>query len=322
MEKISYISLKKLAKQADAFRQRFAILGDCATQQLATALTGESVRREWPLSVYDADYNQMEALLFDRASELYAFAPDYILLFFSTEKLKLRFDETAPAERTGFAQRECERICTLWQAAAAGCKAKLLVPDFPIPEDAVFGSFALRTPASFGFQIRKLNLLLSEAAAERFPIVYPVALGDLQTALGADGLFEDRSWYLAKMAVKTDALPAFVSRIMDTVTALAGKVRKCVIVDLDNTLWGGVIGDDGIDGIQLGELGDGPAFIALQRWLLELKRRGILLAVCSKNNEDTAKEPFEKHPEMVLRLEDFAAIQRAALDWMDQYVKG
>ena len=69
-----------------------------------------------------------------------------------------------------------------------------------------------------------------------------------------------------------------------------------------NTLWGGVIGDDGLSGIQIGELGTGHAFSDFQKWLKELKNRGILLTVCSKNNEDTAKEPFEKHPEMVLRL--------------------
>lgn len=307
MEQISYVSLKKLAKKCTDPKKRIAVLGDCATQQFSTALTGESVRRGYPLDVYDADYNQMEALLFDSSSELYAFSPDYILLFSSTEKLRLRFYETAPADRTGFAARECERLCALWQAAVANCKAKLLVPDFPVPEDAVFGSFALRTASSFGYQIRKLNLLLAEAMAERFPAVYPIALGDVQTALGADAFFEDRSWFLAKMAVRTDALPAVVSRILDTVIALSGRVKKCVVTDLDNTLWGGVIGDDGLDGIQLGELGDGPAFAELQRWLLELKRRGILLAVCSKNNEDTAKEPFEKHPEMILRLDDFAA---------------
>ena len=124
---------------------------------------------------------------------------------------------------------------------------------------------------------------------------------------GRKAFFEDRSWYLAKMAVQTETLPAVAARILDTVTALSGRVKKCVVTDLDNTLWGGVIGDDGIDGIQLGELGDGPAFAALQRWLLELKRRGILLAVCSKNNDDTAREPFETHPEGILRLEDFAA---------------
>ena len=307
METVSYITLKKLAKQAAEGKKRIAVIGDCATQQFSTALRGESVRRGFPLHVLDADYDQMEAQLLDPDSEVYRFQPDYILLFASVEKLKNRFYDTVPAARTGFAQREIERFTGLWQAISANSGAKILMFDFPEAEDNVFGSFALRTPVSFGFQLRKLNLLFSEVIADQYPNVYPIALSSVQSALGKDAFFQNRTWYLAKMAVCTDALPAVAARILDIITALAGQVKKCVIVDLDNTLWGGVIGDDGIDGIQLGELGDGPAFSALQRWLLELKRRGILLAVCSKNNDDTAREPFEKHPEMILHLDDFAA---------------
>ena len=306
METVSYSALKKLAKQEVECKKRIAVIGDCATQQLATALRGESIRREYPLAVLDADYDQMEAQLLDPNSEVYTSKPDYILLFASFEKLKNRFYDTVPAERPQFAAREMERFTGLWQAISANCSAKILMFDFPDAEDNIFGSYALRTPASLGFQLRKLNLLFSETIAERFPNVYPIALGNIQTACGRAEFFEDRTWYLAKMAVRTDTLPAVAARVLDTITALAGRVKKCVIVDLDNTIWGGVIGDDGIDGIQLGELGDGPAFSALQRWLLELKRRGILLAVCSKNNDDTAREPFEKHPEMILRLDDFA----------------
>ncbi|MCR4761607.1 MAG: HAD-IIIC family phosphatase [Oscillospiraceae bacterium] len=307
METVRYSELKRLAKQCGNPKQKLAVIGDCATQQLATAIRGESVRRGHVLHVYDADYNQMEAQLLDPGSEVYAFQPDYILLFASVEKLKQRFYDTVPAERTGFAERELARFCSLWQAAAAHSRAKILMFDFPEEPDAVFGSFALRTPVSFSFQLRKLNLLLSETIAADYPAVYPIALSAVQIMCGRKEFFENRSWYLAKMAVQTETLPAVAARILDTVTALSGRVKKCVVTDLDNTLWGGVIGDDGLDGIQLGELGDGPAFAALQRWLLELKRRGILLAVCSKNNDDTAREPFEKHPECILRLEDFAA---------------
>ena len=94
--------------------------------------------------------------------------------------------------------------------------------------------------------------------------------------------------------------------VVDIVKALSGNIRKCVIFDLDNTIWGGVIGDDGMENIQIGELGMGHAFDALQRWLKELKQRGIILAACSKNEEDAAKQPFQEHPDMTLRLEDIA----------------
>ena len=306
MESVTYQTLRRLAKETGEEKQSLAILGDSATQQLAAAIRGESVRRGWKLRVYDADYDQMEAQLLDPESEVYRFQPDYILIFACTEKLRQRFCATPPAERTEFAARELARFVQLWEAAHAHCGAKLLMFDFPDPGDSVFGSYAVRTPASFGYQLRRLNALFGETIAAGYPYVYPAALSSVQTKLGSDVFFDSRNWYLAKMAMTTEALPSAAAAVLDIVTALSGRIKKCVICDLDNTLWGGVIGDDGMDGIRLGDLGDGPAFTALQRWLLELRRRGILLAVCSKNDESVAKEPFEKHPEMVLRLEDIA----------------
>ncbi|MBR6290649.1 MAG: HAD family hydrolase, partial [Clostridia bacterium] len=106
--------------------------------------------------------------------------------------------------------------------------------------------------------------------------------------------------------ISLDVLPAVAKEIFDVILATRGKIKKCVVLDLDNTLWGGVIGDDGLSGIQIGDLGLGHAFSDFQSWLKELKKRGVLLAVCYKNNEETAREPFEKHPDFVLRMEDFS----------------
>lgn len=117
------------------------------------------------------------------------------------------------------------------------------------------------------------------------------------------------------MTISMDVLPDVAKVVVDVILAMEGKIKKCVIMDLDNTLWGGVIGDDGLGGIQIGELGKGHAFWNLQRWLKQLKEFGIILAVCSKNNEETAKEPFEKHEEMVLRLSDIAVF---VANWNDK----
>jgi FkbH-like protein len=108
------------------------------------------------------------------------------------------------------------------------------------------------------------------------------------------------------MVLTIDVLPLVAARTLDMVAAMQGKVIKCLILDLDNTLWGGVIGDDGIENIQLGSLGIGKAFTEFQYWIKKVKERGVILAVCSKNYESVAKEPFEKHPDMVLRLEDIS----------------
>jgi FkbH-like protein len=112
------------------------------------------------------------------------------------------------------------------------------------------------------------------------------------------------------MVLSIEALPYVASRVMDIVCAIKGQFKKCLILDLDNTVWGGVIGDDGLEGIQLGHgLGIGKAFTEFQMWVKKLKQRGIIICVASKNNEDTAKEPFVKHPDMVLKLDDIAVFQ-------------
>ena len=113
-------------------------------------------------------------------------------------------------------------------------------------------------------------------------------------------------YYSADMVLSIDALPVLAKNISDTIASIKGKFKKCLIIDLDNTMWGGIIGDDGIENIQIGDLGIGKAFTELQWWFKQLKQRGIILAICSKNNEHTAKEPFEKHPDMVLKLDDIA----------------
>jgi FkbH-like protein len=108
------------------------------------------------------------------------------------------------------------------------------------------------------------------------------------------------------MVLNVDSLPIIAARTVEIINALNGKFKKCLIVDLDNTMWGGVIGDDGIENIQIGNLGIGKAFSEFQYWIKKLQSRGIIIAICSKNSENIAKEPFEHHPEMVIHLEDIA----------------
>ena len=108
------------------------------------------------------------------------------------------------------------------------------------------------------------------------------------------------------MVLSIEVLPKVATKTLDLIKTINGVFKKCVILDLDNTTWGGIIGDDGIENIQVGSQGIGKAFSEFQYWIKKLKNRGVIVAVCSKNNESAAKEPFEKHPDMVLRLDDIS----------------
>lgn len=316
MTQITFQQLKKLSKtDASALPQySLAVLGDCATQHLATALRGYGVSVGIRLNVFDADYDQIDAQVMAPDSELYRFAPQGVLLQMCTEKLQEAFYDCPPEARASFAEDTYARIRQIWSRIGSRIPATVLQCNFPLIDDGVFGQFGNKTEQSFLFQQRKLNYLLMQGCQEA-KNTFLIDLDALQTALGRSTFADPKLYYVAKMPISLAALPAAAKLVVDVARSLQGAVKKCLVLDLDNTLWGGVIGDDGLSGIQIGELGTGHAFSDFQKWLKELKNRGILLTVCSKNNEDTAKEPFEKHPEMVLRLEDFSMF---VANWEDK----
>src|SRR6185437_13261102 len=173
------------------------------------------------------------------------------------------------------------------------------------PGDAVFGNYGVKVEWSLQNQIRKCNAELSRLAAEADDF-HVFDLAALQAEHGRNVLFDPKLYYTSKFALTPAILPVVARNVVKMLATRKGSFVKCVILDLDNTLWGGVIGDDGMDRIQIGDLGLGLAFTAFQAWIKQLRDRGIVLAVCSKNDEANAREPFEKHPDMVLRLADIA----------------
>lgn len=316
MKSLSYLQLKKNCARTPETPDgtRFALLGDCATQLLATAIRGYALEMNLPLRVFEADYDQIDAQLMDTGSEFYAFAPETVLLYRCTEKLYERFVRTPLDARAAFAETEIEKIRAEWARVQHGTKADILFFAFLPMDDGVFGSYALREGSAFPYQLLKLNYLLAEAAREAGNVRL-IDLEPIRAHMGYDAFHDPKLYAIAKMPISTQALPAVASRVVDAILARKGRFHKCAIVDLDNTLWGGVIGDDGLEGIQIGELGQGHAFTEFQTWLKELKNRGVMLAVCSKNDEANAKEPFLRHPEMVLKLDDFSAF---VTNWEDK----
>lgn len=296
---------------------RLAVLGDCATQHLCKAIRGYGYEESMSVSIWEADYNQIEFQLADPDSELYQNEQDAVFFMMCQEKLYEAYCETEWEERVYFAERMLAKIRGYWEMFAGHSDAKILQSNFTLVEDGVFGNYANRVEGSYAYQVRKLNFLLMQEAATTAlgKRVFIVDLDLIQQKVGAESLHDDRTYFVGKLPASVKLLPEIAKQVIDIIKAVRGVTKKCVVTDLDNTLWGGVIGDDGIEKIQVGELGQGQAFTRLQMWLKELKKRGILLAVCSKNEEDAAKLPFEKHPEMVLHLEDFAMF---VANWEDK----
>ena len=311
----SFRELKKMSKKSvDGKEIKLAVLGNCATQFFSAAIQGYAKLSGINLNVYDADYNQIDAQLLDPSSEVFEFKPDNILLWLSTDKLYEEFLDTPISLRKNFAETYMGKLEHYWELIARNSHARILQPNFTEIDDKALGQYSSKIEAAFIYQIRKLNFLLQESMAKRNNL-YPVDLLAVQIQVGQTQFYDAALYYNAKMTIALDTLPYVAKAVVDVLVAMSGRIKKCVICDLDNTLWGGVIGDDGIGGIEIGELGRGHAFTNLQRWLKQLKECGIILAVCSKNNEDTAKEPFEKHEEMVLRLSDISIF---VANWNDK----
>ena len=304
------LELKKLAKKnlPDGPTIKVALVGDTATQLLATAIRGMGVLRGYNVDLFESEYNQVERQFLDPTSELYEFDADIIVVFQSTHKLGEHHSALSVEQQGHLAEERLQFVSDICNNPSLEGK-KILYFNYPEIGDTVFGSYANKVDSSFTYQVRKLNYELMRLS-QQYPNLFICDFAELQNKIGRDVLFAPNVYTTTEMVISTNALPYVASRVMDIVCAIKGQFKKCLILDLDNTVWGGVIGDDGLEGIQLGHgLGIGKAFSEFQMWVKKLKQRGIIICVASKNNEETAKEPFEKHPDMVLKLDDIAVFQ-------------
>ena len=310
MGKLTLKDLKRLAKQPAASNPvvRVALIGDTATQFLATALRGLGVAKRYNIDLFEAEYNQVYQQFMDPDSELYKHDAEFIVLFQSTHKLCEKHSMLSPQEQVSLASERLQFVESVAETPALGGK-KIICLNYPEIEDTVFGSYANKVESSFTYQVRKLNFGLMELA-QKHPNLFVCDIAGLQNKLGRDFMFDANIYVSTEMVLSVDAVPYVAGRVMDIICACRGQFKKCLILDLDNTLWGGVVGDDGLEGIQLGHgLGIGKAFTEFQMWVKKLRQRGIIVCVASKNDEDKAKEPFLKHPDMILKLDDIAVFQ-------------
>ena len=306
----TFQELKKITKHmpADLPAIKVALTGDTATQFLATAIRGTGAERGYQIDLFEAEYNQVERQFLDPSSELYQTDADFIVLFQSTHKLGEKHSLLSPSQQESLAEERLAFVASVCENPMLASK-KIICLNYPEIEDTVFGSYATKVTSSLTYQVRKLNMGLMDLS-QRYANLFICDIAGLQNKLGRDMMFAPNVYVSTEMVLSIDALPYVASRVMDIICAIKGQFKKCLILDLDNTVWGGVIGDDGLEGIQLGHgLGIGKAFTEFQMWVKKLKQRGVIICVASKNNEETAKEPFEKHPDMVLKLEDIAVFQ-------------
>jgi FkbH-like protein len=283
---------------------KIALLGDTATQLLAQALRGSGFDNGFDLKIWEAEFDQVQRQVFDKDSELYAFDPAIVIVFQSSHKLLNKYNRSGK-NQIALAETELALINDVYHAINDKLKAKVIFYNYPEIDDAVFGNYANKLASSFLYQERKLNYELMNLASQHAGL-HICDLSSVQNVYGRQNLFQASVYVTTEMIVSIEILPVIAQRTLDLLCAMHGRINKCLILDLDNTMWGGIIGDDGLENIQVGTLGIGKAFTEFQYWLKKLKDRGVILAVCSKNTESVAREVFENHPDMILRMDDIA----------------
>jgi FkbH-like protein len=294
--------------------QRLALLSSCTVDHLVSGLRIAGLRRSLWVDVHIPPYDQYAQELADGGSGLHRFQPTVIAFALDARRLVRGLEPDAShQEAQAVVDRSLDQLRRAWDQArklAGTVLHQTPLPIFP----PLMGANEHRLPGSPERALRLVSERLPALADEHG--VDLVAVAETAARDGMAAWHDDAGWNRAKQDIHPAAAPLWGDLVMRVLAARLGRSCKALVLDLDNTLWGGVIGDDGLGGILIGQGGaQGEAHLALQSYAKGLAARGVILAVCSKNDEAVALEPFEKHPDMLLRRGDFAAF---VANWNDK----
>ncbi len=298
---------------------KIAILSTYTADLLAESIVAQLANRNFTGKAYVSPYGQYQQVVLKQNSEFHEFEPDVTLLVLDGEDLfadvwgaPLDFSAETCQDRV---REELANLTLLIETLVAQQpKCSVLVTSIFVPPLNALGLLEGRIQGSLKPLARLYNEGL-QLLSRRFSQVVIVDVENVMTRIGYETWADDRLWYLAKMRLSSKGTDALAQFCAVHIAALKQGSRKCLVLDLDNTLWGGIVGEDGLAGLRLGRDGIGAAFRDFQKDIHTLKQRGIVLAVSSKNNQSDVEEVFRAHPDMVLRWEDFAAVR---IDWRDK----
>jgi len=283
---------------------RLAVLGSATTAHLVPGIRVAGLRRGLAIEVYEAAYGMYRQELMDRQSGLWGFQPEVVLLALDARHL---------AGGDG-AEAAVEMMRGCWTQARDAFECQVLQQSVLPVFAPLLGNNEARLPRSPAAVVARINELLRPAAeAEGVDLL---ALDRFAAVEGVEAWHDPAMWHRSKHEVHPLAAQMYGDQVARLIAAGRGRSAKCLVLDLDNTLWGGVIGEDGLEGIELGQgSGTGEAFVEFQRYVQALAERGVILAVCSKNDEEDALAPFERHPEMVLKRDEISCF---VANWEDK----
>jgi FkbH-like protein len=317
--------LNKLAKTIEKARAvgtsldpltpfRLAVLSNSTIDLIVPALVASAARHGIALEVIQPSYDQVAQEALTPDSKVNASKPDAVLLAIDYRALPLKLSPGDADAASATVQGAVGYLQALRDGIKAHSNAVCIFQTFAPPAETLFGSLDRALKGTRRNLLDEINCELADFVLSSGDVLLDVA--GIAETVGLAEWHNTQLWNMAKFSFSDELIPLYADHVARTVAAIRGKSRKALILDLDNTVWGGVIGDDGLDGIKIAQ-GDarGEAHLAVQQLALDLRQRGIVLAVCSKNTDEVAREPFEKHPEMLLKLDHIAVFQA---NWNDK----
>lgn len=289
------------------------LVSNATTKLIAPALVGSALRFGISLTIEQAEYNQVAQTAFSTETVFAGKALSTVLVAIDYRGLPLT---PTPGNRAAADQniRDCfSYVRSVIQSLRTNTGAQIVLQNIAPPVETPFGSYEARLPGTLSWLVAHLNSELDRLISDDTFILDVAALA---SNVGLINWHDPTLWNIGKLPFAQRYTPIYADYVCRILAAKLGKSRRCLILDLDNTLWGGVIGDDGQNGILIGN-GDptAEAYLHVQRTALELHDRGIVLAVSSKNEDATARIPFQEHPDMLLREHHIAAFQA---NWSDK----
>ncbi len=293
---------------------RWAIVSNSTVAPLVPRLKKELAARKYDSEVFVTEHGDAGRQMFQPDSELYAFKPDLIVAYFDLQQIRPGLEGTIALENTEARQaivaEVVGHVAELVKSLRTHSAGTILLNSFTVLPRTVLG---IGLDPIYREALRQINAGI-RAAAAALPQCYVYDLESLWMEAGFQA-YDRRFELMAQFPFGVAMQQLLVSEWLRYFRAIQGLARKCIVVDLDNTLWGGVLGEDGAEGIRLGDTPEGRPFRRFQQALKALSQRGTLLAINSKNNLSDVLPVLREHPDMILREADFAALQ---VNWEDK----
>lgn len=320
MKYIDYITeakkYDKLIKNKECIN--IAILRSFTINNIEPIFKVEAYNNQIYMNLLIGEYNQYYQEVIDEKSKIYKFSPDIVIIAVRLEEMYPQLFSQYLSITTQLDSIELyiiNQYKIIIDSLKKRSKCNIIINNFVLPLYSYSGLSDFQNIQGHINFIRKLNLELIKLI-QNYNGVYIADIENIASILGKTNIYDAKMWYYAKNPYKYHFYVKMSEEYVKIINAIYRDRKKCVILDLDNTLWGGILGEDGIEGIKLGESYPGNCYKDFQKELLKLKNRGVILAICSKNNEDEVKEVFNKHPDMLLSMEDFVNVK---INWSNKY---